>query len=507
MISHHPLRILFLVSEADPLVKVGGLGDVGGSLPRALNAAGADVRLVIPLHGAIRKSGLELRPLAQFSIPHTSGPIPVEAFTARLSDQTIYLIAGPPIPPEAPIYSTDGNADAHKYIFFSLAALELMRSINWQPDILHANDWHAAPAVYALALRRASDVFFSHTASLLTVHNLPYLGVGSDKALAAFGLPPTLDPDLPEWARHMALPLGLLTADQIVAVSRGYAQEILTPEFGSGLHTFLQTRANSITGILNGIDDQRWDPATDTALAANYSAAQLAKRAINKAALQAELHLETDPRCLLLAMVTRMDYQKGVDLALGALRQVIVDRQQPIQAVILGSGLPELEDSTRQLEENFPDKVRAVIAYDERLSRRIYAGADVLLMPSRYEPCGLAQIIAMRYGCIPIARDTGGLSDTIWDQDAPGKNTGFLFKEATSDALALAVGRALHVYNRPEVWQAIQKRAMKQDFTWERSAKEYLALYQNLAQLLSQNGPLNLPHPPRSTPTSSTDTE
>ena len=206
-------------------------------------------------------------------------------------------------------------------------------------------------------------------------------------------------------------------------------------------------------------------------------------------------------------MVTRMDYQKGVDLALGALRQVIVDRQQPIQAIILGSGLPELEDSTRQLEENFPDKVRAVIAYDERLSRRIYAGADVLLMPSRYEPCGLAQIIAMRYGCIPIARDTGGLSDTIWDQDAPGKNTGFLFKEATSDALALAVGRALHVYNRPEVWQAIQKRAMKQDFTWERSAKEYLALYQNLAQLLSQNGPLNLTHPPRSTPASSTDTE
>ncbi len=482
MTSNHPLRVLFLVSEADPLVKVGGLGDVGGSLPPALRAAGADARLVIPLHGALRQAGLELQPLTSFHIPHNDSFMPVDVFTANLHGSSIYLIAGPPIPPDAPVYSSDNNADAHKFTFFSLAALELARQMDWQPDILHANDWHTSPAVYALALKRPTDAFFRHTASLLTIHNLPYLGVGSDLALTAFGLPPAHQTNLPQWANHMALPLGLLAADQIVTVSHGYAREILTPEFGSGLHTFLQTRAASITGILNGIDTQRWDPAVDTAIAANYTSARLAKRAINKASLQTELRLAAHPRCPLLAMVTRMDYQKGVDVVLEMLRQLIVNRQQPIQAVILGKGLAELEEATRQLEKDYPDQIRAVTAYDERLSRKIYAGADALLMPSRYEPCGLAQMIAMRYGCIPIARDTGGLSDTIQDQDDPKKNTGFLFKEATSESLALTTERALQIYNRPQDWQSIQKRAMKQDFTWERSAKEYLVLYQKLAE-------------------------
>ncbi|HNT23087.1 MAG TPA: glycogen/starch synthase [Anaerolineales bacterium] len=501
MTSKHPFRVLFLVSEADPLVKVGGLGDVGGSLPPALRAVGAEVRLIIPLHGAIRQAGLDLQPFANFHIHHKDGPMPVEVFTATLHGDTIYLVAGPPIPPEAPVYSSDNNADAHKYTFFSLAALELARQTDWRPDILHANDWHTSPAVYALALKRPADAFFNHTASLLTIHNLPYLGVGSDMALADFGLPPAHASHLPQWANHMALPLGLLAADHLVIVSRGYAQEILTPEFGSGLHAFLQTRADSISGILNGIDTQRWDPAADPAITTNYTSARLGKRTANKAALQAELHLKADPRCPLLAMITRMDYQKGVDLVLEMLRQLILNRQQPIQAVILGKGLAELEDASRQLEKDFPDQIRTVMAYDERLSRRIYAGADALLMPSRYEPCGLAQMIAMRYGCIPIARSTGGLSDTIQDQDDPHANTGFLFKEATSASLALTTERALQVYNRPQDWRLIQKRAMQQNFSWQRSAKEYLVLYQKLAEQVLNGSQVDPFHSSRETVT------
>jgi starch synthase len=408
-----------------------------------------------------------------------------EALMLELDGLPVYLIAGPLIPADAPVYTPDAGADGVKFTFFSLAALELARQLDWAPHVVHANDWHTAPAVYALGLRREGDAFYRHTATLLGLHNLPYLGVGAGQALADFGLPPASNSALPEWARDVPLPLGLLSADHIVAASPTYAQEILTPEFGSGLQEFLETRSGRISGILNGLDVERWNPHDDSLLAVNYSVDDLTQRAANKVALQAEFDLQPDLNVPLLAMVTRMDHQKGVDLVPEALRLLVSSRTHarlPWQAIILGTGDPGVEAAARQLEVDFPSRVRAALRFDAALSHRLYAGADMLLIPSRYEPCGLTQMIAMRYGCVPVARATGGLRDTIADFDRSADSTGFLFNEPTPEALAGALVRALHTYARPRAWHGLQSRGMRRDFSWARFARQYLELYLSLTR-------------------------
>lgn len=473
------LSVLFLASEAEPFVKVGGLGDVAGSLPRALLDQGVDIRLVIPFHGSIQRKKYNFHHQIAFVIPHRGGPIPAEVFTTQIDGLTVYLISGPPfLRPDAPVYSTDWGFDAHKYVFFSLACLELARTLDWQPDILHANDWHTAPAVYWLGLNCANDPFYQHTASLLTVHNLPYLGTAGGVPMSAFGLPPAGDGPLPEWARHMPLPLGLLTADHINAVSPTYAKEMLTLEFGSGLHEFLQTRASVITGILNGLDQNLWNPASDLYLASSYDATRLDLREGNKKALQQELNLPLDPSLPLIAFIGRLNHQKGVDLALEALRSL---PDIPWQVIFLGSGDADLEQALTQLQLDFHERVRAVIRYDAALSHRIYGGADILLVPSRYEPCGLVQMIAMRYGCVPVARATGGLSDTVFEIGDDRAN-GFLFNEANPESLADAIHRAISTYTNRSRWQVLQLHGMDQDFSWGKSALEYKQLYQQLVK-------------------------
>jgi starch synthase len=336
-------------------------------------------------------------------------------------------------------------------------------------------------------MNRQFDPFFRNTASMLTVHNLPYMGAMTGSALDTFELPPAHNTILPAWAGDMALPLGLLTADSIVAVSPGYSKEILTEEFGSGLQTFLRTQSQKISGILNGLDITRWNPSTDRELPANFSPDNLQNRLINKSSLQKELGLEVDPNTPLLAMVTRMDPQKGVDLAIDAFKMLLQSTSVdtvPFQAVFLGTGNPILERAASQLEQDFPNKIRARILYSEPLSRHIYAGADLLLMPSRYEPCGLSQMIAMRYGCIPIARSTGGLSDTIQDPSDTDESTGFLFKPALAEALADATIRGVNLFRRdPNRWQSMQIRGMRQDFSWDRSAIQYYERYKRLLEI------------------------
>ncbi|RPJ38871.1 MAG: hypothetical protein EHM21_16280, partial [Chloroflexi bacterium] len=280
------LRVLFIAAEADPIIKVGGLGDVTGSLPRALRALEPaqtmgyqlDVRLAIPFHSAITTRIRELDRVAAFNIPHTSRPVAAEVFLTHVGELPVYLIGGEPIPADAPVYSLDTRKDGEKFTFFSLAVLELARAINWAPDILHANDWHTALAVYTLALRRNEDPFYAGTRSILTVHNLPYMGAGTEEALSSFGIPPLNDNRLPPWGSYQPLPMGLATADFISTVSPTYARAILTPEFGCDLQDFLQIRAASITGILNGLDEQDWNPATDPTLAENFDCNQLENR-------------------------------------------------------------------------------------------------------------------------------------------------------------------------------------------------------------------------------------
>ena len=494
MPNSSPMNVLFMAAEADPLIKVGGLGDVAGSLPRAIRALTRssddkslelDIRLVIPFHPAIHSDVFTPHLVCEFPIHSTNGEIVVKAFSLDLDGFPVYLIGGTPIDQETAVYSLDLEADGYKYVFFSLATLELARKLNWKPDILHANDWHTASAVYSIGLHRLSDPFFSHISTLLTVHNLPYLGSMTEPALDAFELPAADHSDLPIWAQHMALPLGLLAADSIVAVSPGYAKEILTEDFGSGLHIFLRAHREKLIGILNGLDTFLWDPGRDIELNTNFSIDNLPARSENKIFLQKELGLEINQRFPLLAMVTRIDPQKGVDLAVAALRLLLSPantNSNRFQAVFLGSGNPILESIVRKLEADYPDQIRARIMYNDQLSRHIYAGADALLMPSRYEPCGLSQMIAMHYGCVPVARATGGLSDTIVDASSTNQGTGFLFKKIDPTELANAIQRALNIYTHdPQGCQKIQIRAMQQDFSWARSADKYLKHYRKLS--------------------------
>jgi starch synthase len=487
------INILFIASEADPFVKVGGLADVAGSLPRALQSINRmtsesdlkiDIRLVIPFHPQIQQEQYSPQLVAEFPIWNKDGEILARAFFLEDDGLLVYLIGGEPIDQETGVYSANLEADGYKYVFFSLACLELARHLKWRPDILHANDWHTAAAVYSLGLRRPDDPILSHTASLLTIHNLPYLGSMTPPAMKSFGLPAARHSDLPSWARQMALPMGMLKADAIVAVSPEYAREILTDEFGSGLANFLRAHKSKISGILNGLDTQKWDPGADKDLAGNFSSSNLAARTANKAFLQEKMGLEINPRLPLLSMVTRMDPQKGVDLAVDALRLMMQSKDadaHPFQMIFLGMGNSALEDEVRKLESDYPHAIRARILFSELLSHYIYAGADMLLMPSRYEPCGLSQMIAMHYGCVPIARATGGLCDTIQDPAETEQSTGFLFIPPKPEALMDAVHRAMAVYtDDPARWQNIQQRGMQQDFSWDRSAKEYLKQYKAL---------------------------
>jgi starch synthase len=471
-----PLKILFLASEADPFVKVGGLGDVAGSLPyalRGLPSENLDVRLVLPFHSTIRAEGLTLTRETVFTLRRNNVDVPAQVFRADIKGLPAYLISGAPVTGSLKVYDPNPNADGEKYTFFSMAALEMARRLDWRPDIVHANDWHTAPAIYQVR-RQQDDPFWAGVKTVFSVHNLGYMGAEAQNALLAYGLPPIAEPFYPEWACHQPLPQALWAADEIVAVSPSYAQEIQTPEYGYGLETFLQTRRATVTGIVNGIDYSLWDPFTDKDLESKFSADDLSGRDRNKAAIQAQFGLTMHPQAPLLAMVTRMDYQKGVDITLGALRRIT---DLPWMAILLGTGNAELEAQARTLEADFPNRIASVIRFDAKLSRRIYGSADMLLMPSRYEPCGLAQMIGMRYGAIPVARATGGLRDTIADG-----RTGFLFTDSSASVMAATLRRAIEAYGYGSKWQTMQQTAMFEDFSWEKSAFQYADLYHQLVK-------------------------
>ncbi len=464
-------------------MKVGGLGDVAGSLPSAVRDCSVDIRLVIPLHGSIDPQSIPLKKICEYALVFQTKSIPVEVFAAQLGDLPVYLISGPFIDSDGPVYSADPAADVRKFTYFSLAALRLPSELGWRMQILHANDWHTALAVYALRQRNWSRLFQKKPISILSVHNLPYLGDNARQALEGFGVPIKNENALPMWARELPMPLGLLHADRIVAVSPTYAKEILTPGYGSGLEKYLQSQQARISGILNGLDFDRWNPGWDTALEQTFDLDHFEQRSENRSALQSDLGLPLNPDAMLVGMVSRMDWQKGIDLVLEAFRRLPLLLKEPIaawQLVFLGTGSPEIEAEAHGLQRDFPNRVRVVTRFDDRLSRRIYAGADLMLIPSRYEPCGLTQMIAMHYGCVPVARATGGLRDTILDFNACKDSTGFLFEDATPELLIEALLRAMRVFTRPGAWKKLQKRGMQTDFSWLNSARQYQELYRSL---------------------------
>lgn len=475
------IKIFFLAAEAVPFIKVGGLGDVAGALPQSINQLKElkgesvifDIRVALPYHPQIDQKYKKTDPLAVFSVDSSKETFEVRVYCVVNNGVPVYLFDARPINNCKSVYSLNTLEDGEKFTLFSKAALQFPGYVKWKPEILHVNDWHTAIAAY---INQRSDIRKKIPYSVMTLHNLPFMGAGTEPALTQFDIPPSVDEDLPVWARTLPLPLGLASVDKIIAVSPNYAREIQKIEVGCGLDTFFRSPNISVNGILNGIDTEIWDPGNDPDIVHNFDKENLHLRLENKRKIQVDLGFPLNDNIPLLVMVSRMDVQKGVDLVLEGLRLI---PDLPWQAVLLGSGDPVLEAGSKKLAKTYPKKVKAILRFDSKLSHQLFAGSDILLMPSRYEPCGLTQMIAMRYACIPVARKTGGLVDTI--KAVPFRNkTGYLFNKPSAANFIAALKLSFDDYFQPSRWVSIQKNAMSVDFSWNKSAHEYACLYKEL---------------------------
>lgn len=474
------MNVLFIAAEADPLVKKGGLGDVAGSLPIALKKANPklDVRLAIPHYQSLN-TNYPISYLLSYSIPSKNGPIKVDVSWTEVNGLKVYLINGEPIHAGEAVYVNNPAILGERFVFFSVACLYLPKALNWSIDLLHAHDWHTGVAVHQLQALAKSEDSLINVRSMLTIHNMPFMGAGSENALREFLIDPADNPAMPAWARTLPLPMGINAADSVVAVSSGYAREILTPGFGCDLQDFLKAKSEKITGIVNGIDYSLWDPATDTEVFERYTFGTIMNRQKNKTAIQKELGLKVDPEIPLLSLIGRLDRQKGIDIVIDSMKDLA---QLDWQLIVLAFGEDKtLEADLLKLAGDLPGKVCFKEEMNLALSRRIYSSADILLMPSRYEPCGLAQMIAMRYGCIPIATATGGLKDTIIDyKHDPDSATGFLAEVPNFQAFSDRIRVALDVFQNKKAWLQMQENGMKTDFSWQKPAREYLDIYDHL---------------------------
>jgi len=466
------VNILMLAAEVAPYAKVGGLADVAGALPKALRQLGHDVRVVMPCYGSIDRAKWNLREEAQ-------------PFTTVVGHETLHVTTPESSMDGVPIAFLDvmgffGNRpriygepdDGRRFLFFCAAALELTARAGWKPDVVHANDWHTAIAPVLLATGRAGP-FLRDTAALFTIHNLAYQGMLERGTL---GGAEALLPDGVADSHVNIMELGLRSADVITTVSPTYANEIQTGDYGAGLDWLLRARHDRLHGVLNGIDTDVFNPATDPHIAAQYDLKDWSGKAVCKAALQQEAGLAIDPRAPVIGMVGRLVDQKGFDLFAAAVEPLLA--HTPAQVVILGTGEPHYHALLDHLQHRFPGRLRAWLTFDAALAQRIYAGADMFLMPSRFEPCGLGQMIAMRYGTVPIVRGTGGLVDTVEEGPPGAPRTGFVFWEYDAGALQHALGRALSVFEYPDQWRQLIENDMSADFSWTRSAAIYAGLYQ-----------------------------
>lgn len=475
------LKVLMLAAEAAPLIKVGGLGDVLGALPGALQSLGHEVRVMIPHYSVIDHEKFDARAGKIFRIPWAGHFQLVTSAFVELQGVRFDLVGGEPVWENNHVY-TDELVDSRKFVFFGMAALALAQEQGFQPDVLHVHDSHPGAALYYVGTHGLQSAFWRRTATALTIHNLPFQMNHAGAALAAADLQPADIQRIPPWARDSLMALAIEHADLINAVSPGYAQEIQSEEFGAGLQGLLRARADRLVGILNGVDYDIWNPQTDPTLAQNFGVENLALRVDNKVALQREAGLAVAPSAPMLGVVSRLDHQKGFDISADALRQVL--QSTDAQLVLLGSGRPEIVTSLRQLQATFPTRVSLNLRFDAGLARRIYAGSDALLMPSRYEPGGLAHLIGMRYGCLPIVRAVGGLRDTVINYaQYPELATGFAFQTYTVDAFADTIYQAVSLYHQnSSTWHEMQLRAMRQNFSWTVAAQRYEQLYQQAQQ-------------------------
>jgi starch synthase len=484
------LRVLLIASEASPFAKTGGLGDVAAALPRALRALGHDVRILMPRYRGVERHAPGIRTVVRrLEVPVGDRLVEGALLVAETSaDVPVYFLQQDHYFERDGLYGTgDGDYpdNCERFVFFCRGALEAMIALDgqgreaWRPQIVHANDWQTGLIpVYLRTLYRDHPALRS-VATVFTIHNLAYQGVfwHHDMSMTGLGWDVFTPAGLEFYGKLNFLKGGLVFSDLLTTVSRTYAAEIRTTEFGSGLEGVLEERAHDLYGVVNGIDYEQWNPAKDPALPRSYSAGEPEGRAACSLALRRELGLDEGPGPL-VAMVTRLAAQKGLDLALESLSGML---DAGCRVALLGSGDAALEEAWTRAAAAHPGKVAARIGYDTELASRMYAGADCLLMPSRYEPCGLAQLIALRYGAVPVVRRTGGLADTVTEFDpARRTGTGFLFDALEPAALLDAVRRAAAAFARPELWGALVMNAMTEDFSWDASAREYAALYKKV---------------------------
>jgi starch synthase len=478
------MNIAFLASEVIPYAKTGGLADVAGALPKFLGRLGADVRVFMPFYREVRTKNLPLRPVvARASLDMPGGPKDYSVLEHRADGFSVLFIVRDEYFDRECLYGTaagDYPDNGERFAFFARAALESMKVLGFRPDVVHGHDWQAATAFAYLKFVYAGDPFFEGVRSLFTVHNLAYQGLFEPEVLAATGLPGSLFNmnDLEFFGKVNYMKAGILYATAVSTVSPRYSREIQTPDFGCGLDGLLRTRAGALSGILNGVDYADWDPAVDRLIPANYGPSDLAGKAACKSGLLRMFGLEGAIDKPVAGMVTRLAGQKGVDIVCEALKQLF---GLGVAVVILGTGDKKIQDFLTEAQKAHPDLLGLKIAFDERVAHTIYAGSDLFLIPSRYEPCGLTQMYALKYGTVPVVRATGGLDDTIREFDPAARTgNGFKFEAASAPALLDALRRALAVHARNEGWDALVRNAMAADFSWTRSAREYLALYDKI---------------------------
>jgi starch synthase len=480
------MRVLHAGAEVFPLVKTGGLADVMGALPQALVAQGADVRLVLPGLPAIVRGVEGQRLVCEIGPMFGAARISLRLGTVGFSGVPAYVVDAPRL------YRRDGNPyldasgsewsdNLQRFALLGWVAAHLASGEldgDWVPDLVHAHDWHAALACAYMAAQPASPA-----RSVFTVHNLAYQGLFDAHDFHLLGLPGRfmLPGALEFHGRFSFMKAGLAYAQRVTTVSPSYAAEIARPEFGCGLDGVIRARGVAVSGILNGVDGKVWDPASDTLIDARYCATALQGKARCKAALQQALGLAVDARAPVLAVVSRLTAQKGLDLLLQALPDLLA---HGVQLAVQGTGDAALEAAFMAAAQAHAGRVAVRIAYDESLAHRMVAGADMILVPSRFEPCGLTQLYGLRYGTVPVVRRVGGLADTVVDASdealAEDRATGFVFDTATPAALSDAVTRAVALWGHPGAWQRLMLRGMAQDFSWEPAAGHYMALYREM---------------------------
>jgi starch synthase len=478
------LKILYLAAEVVPFVKTGGLADVAGALPKAIRALGHDIRVVMPRYGRIEPNKCGLTSAAEgvnvtMDERVEQAAILAGSIGAAEAETPVYFVENARYFDRQGIYMYPD--DAERFVFFSRAALEACRAFEWQPDVIHCNEWHTALVPNWLRTIYKDDPFFSETATVYTAHNLELQGIFGYRILEIAGLAdlgflvhPDVAPDLNYVVDLVAR--GLLFADMINTVSETHAAEILTPEYGHGLDPILRDRRDRLFGILNGIDTEAYNPATDPFIAVQYSASSLERRIGNKAALQAEVGLQEKPEAPLIGIVSRLTDQKGFDL-IGTVVEAAI-RQLGCQLVVMGTGELKYHEMLNTLVSRHPGQVSALLTFNRPQEERIYAGCDVFLMPSRVEPCGLNQMVAMRYGCVPVVHRVGGLADSVTDYTPEtGLGNGFSFVEYDPMALYTALVRAVESYRHQDIWNQLVRRCLTADFSWNRSAARYVDLY------------------------------